>query len=77
MRFELLNASSVIKNGVLRLEEKRESPVCNVRLRQSIRPCDRRAKTLHNLIWGQSALFREIEQKRNAVVAILRRNRLN
>ena len=39
-----------IKNGVSWIEEKRESAVRNVRLCQSIRPCNRRAKTLHNLI---------------------------
>ena len=38
------------KDGVSRLEEKRESAVRNVRLCQPIRPRDRRAKTLHDLI---------------------------
>lgn len=40
-------------------EEKREPAICYVCLCQSVWPCHHRAKTFHNLIWGQSALFRE------------------
>ena len=51
------------ENRVSWSEEKREPTVRHVRLRESVCACHRRTKTFHNLTQGQSALFRETEQK--------------
>ena len=60
------------ENRVSWSEEKRELTVRHVRLRESVCACHRRTKTFHNLIQGQSALFRETEQKNRYIMATLR-----
>ena len=59
------------ENRVSWSEEKREPTVRYVRVCQLVCTCHGRAKTLRNLIQGQSALFQEKEQKSREIMAIL------
>ena len=65
------------ENRVSWSEEKREPTVRYVCLCQFVCTCHGRAKTLRNLIQGQSALFQEKEQKSREIMAIFCLNYLN
>ena len=65
------------ENRVSWPEEKREPTVRYVRLCQFVCTCHGRAKTLRDLIQGQSALFQKKEQEIREIMAIFRLNYLN
>lgn len=62
------------ENSVPRADEKRKPALRHVRLRKSVFSCHRRAKTLHGLIWGSSALFRKKCLNSRGILAVFSPN---
>ena len=62
------------ESSVPRADEKRKPALRHVRLRKSVFSCHRRAKTLHGLIWGSSALFRKKCLNSRGILAVFSPN---